>query len=212
MNVYVWVLLAALAVAAAVDWRAVVTGARDIEVLAKPAFLVLLIALAWLLRADTVDYGRFLLAGLVLSLLGDVLLLGRSDRHFLAGLGAFLFAQSCYIAAFRRVPSDGPAWLPMILVALAVGAVLVLRVWPLARAAPREGGPVLGYAAVVGSMAVLAWATGHVVLGLGATLFLFSDALIAYCRYDREPAWGRLVVMVTYHVGQLLIVFGLMRC
>ena len=113
MNVYVWVLLAALAVAAAVDWRAVVTGARDIEVLAKPAFLVLLIALAWLLRADTVDYGRFLLAGLVLSLLGDVLLLGRSDRHFLAGLGAFLFAQSCYIAAFRRVPSDGPAWLPM---------------------------------------------------------------------------------------------------
>ncbi len=212
MNVYVWVLLLALGVAAAVDWRAVASGKRDVEGLAKPAYLVLLILLAWLLRADTVDYGRFLLAGLVLSLIGDVLLLESSTRRFLGGLSAFLAAHLCYLAAFRRVPGDGPAWVPML--ALAVGALVVIgmRVWPIVRRETREGWPVLGYAVVVATMAVLAWATGHVVLGLGATLFAVSDALIGYGRYERELPHGRLAVMVTYHVGQLLIVLGTMRC
>lgn len=212
MNVYAWVLLAALAVTAVLDWRAVAVGKRDTEALAKPAYLVLLIALAWLLHADSVDYGRYLLLGLGFSLVGDVALLGRSEKHFLAGLGAFLVAQICYLAAFRRVPSDGPAWVPMLLVAAVVAGLLALRVWPLVRADPRVGIPVFGYAALAGTMAVVAWASGHVVLSVGATLFLASDALIGYCRFDREPPWGPVAIMVTYHVGQLLIVLGLMRC
>lgn len=212
MNVYAWVLLVALAVLALVDWRAVARGKRDIEGLAKPAFLVLLIVLAWLLRADTVDYGRFLLLGLAASLVGDVLLLESTTRRFLGGLGAFLVAHLCYIAAFRRLPTDGPAEVPMLLVAAAVLAVIGLRVWPIVRREAREGWPVLVYAVVVGAMAVLAWATGHVVVGLGATLFAVSDALIGVARYERELPHGRLAVMVTYHVGQLLIVLGMMRC
>ena len=60
-------------------------------------------------------------------------------------------------------------------------------------------------------MAALAWATGLPVVGIGATLFLASDALIAYDRFVRPLAWGHVVVHITYHLGQLLIVLGMLR-
>ena len=212
MNLYVWVLAIALAVAALADWRAVARGQREVEPLAQPAFMVLLIPLAWLLHADGVSYVQFLLAGLVLSLVGDVLLLGDSDVHFLGGLIAFLLGHLAYIAAFRRVPGDGPIWPGVLLVVLAVGVVVWVRLLPRLRADWREGGPLVLYAAIIGAMAALAWATGLWVVGLGATLFLVSDTVLAYQRFEGDLPHGRLVVMVTYHLAQVLIVVGLLRC
>jgi uncharacterized membrane protein YhhN len=174
--------------------------------------MVLLIALAWLMHADVVSYGQFLLAGLVLSLIGDVLLLGDSDVHFLGGLVAFLLGHLAYIAAFRRVPGDGPIWIGVLLVVLAVGVVLWLRLVPRLRADWREGAPLVLYAVIIGAMAALAWATGLWVVGLGATLFLVSDTVLAYQRFEGDLPHGRLVVMVTYHLAQVLIVVGLLRC
>jgi uncharacterized membrane protein YhhN len=212
VNLYVWVLAIALAVAALADWRAVARGQREIETLAKPAFMVLLIALAWLLHADVVSYGQFLLAGLVLSLVGDVLLLGDSDVHFLGGLIAFLLGHLAYIAAFRRVPGDGPIWPGVLLVVLVVGLVMWVRLLPRLRSDWREGAPLVLYAVIIGAMAALAWATGLWVVGLGATLFLVSDTVLAYQRFVGDLPHGRLVVMVTYHLAQVLIVVGLLRC
>lgn len=212
MNVYAWVLLGALAVAAAADWRAVARGQRDLEAIAKPAYLVVLIAFAWLLHADVVDYGRYLLVGLVFSLIGDVALLGRTKVHFAGGLAAFLAAHLCYIAAMRRVPGVGPLWVPMLLMLLVVLTVLWFGVRPVLRHDWREGSLVIGYAVVIGLMTIVAWATGHVVLALGATLFCASDLLIGYQRYERVLPGGRVAIHVTYHVGQLLIVWGMLRC
>lgn len=212
MNIYAWVLLTAFAVAAVADWAAVARGRRELEALAKPAALVVLLLLAWLLRADTVSYGHFLLAGLVLSLVGDIALLGDSDRRFLAGLGAFLGALLCYLAAFRRLPGQGPIWAMVVLVVLVALAVIGTRILPRVRADWRGGIPLLAYAVVLGAMAALAWATGLVVVGIGATLFLVSDGLLAFDRFERSLPWGRTAVMVTYHVAQLLIVLGAMRC
>jgi len=212
VNLYVWVLAIALAVAALADWRAVARGQREIETLAKPAFMVLLIALAWLLHADVVSYGQFLLAGLVLSLVGDVLLLGDSDVHFLGGLIAFLLGHLAYIAAFRRVPGDGPIWPGVLVVVLVVGLVMWVRLLPRLRSDWREGAPLVLYAVIIGAMAALAWATGLWVVGLGATLFLVSDTVLAYQRFVGDLPHGRLVVMVTYHLAQVLIVVGLLRC
>ena len=211
MNIYAWVLLCAFAVAALADWAAVARRRPDLESVAKPAVLVILILLAWLLRADSVDYGNQLLIGLVLCLIGDVLLLGRSDRHFLAGLIAFLLAHVDYIAAFRRIPGEGPIWWGVIAVAVLGVVVILTKVLPIVRASGRDGIPLVVYALVVGGMAALAWATGLPVVGIGATLFLASDALIAYDRFARPLAWGHVVVHITYHLGQLLIVLGMLR-
>ena len=48
---YAWVLLAALAAVALADWFAVATQRRGVEQVAKPAYVVLLGAFAWLLHA-----------------------------------------------------------------------------------------------------------------------------------------------------------------
>jgi uncharacterized membrane protein YhhN len=144
-------------------------------------------------------------------LVGDILLLGKSDRHFLAGLIAFLVGHVAYIAAFRRIPGEAPIWLGVVLVSVLVVAVVVIRILPIVRASWRDGIPLLAYAAVVGGMAALAWATGLPVVGIGATLFLLSDGVIAYNRFVREVSWAHLVVHITYHLGQLLIVLGMLR-
>ena len=211
MNIYAWVLLFAFAVAALADWTAVARRRPDVESVAKPAVLIILILLAWLLRADSVDYGGQLLIGLVMCLVGDILLLGKSDRHFLAGLIAFLVGHVAYIAAFRRIPGEAPIWLGVVLVSVLVVAVVVMRILPIVRTSWRDGIPLLAYAAVVGGMAALAWATGLPVVGIGATLFLLSDGVIAYNRFVREVSWAHLVVHITYHLGQLLIVLGMLR-
>ena len=211
MNLYAWVLLGALAIAAGVTWLAVARSQRDIETLAKPAFMVILMALAWLLHADAVSYGQQLLIGLVLCLVGDVLLLGDSPRAFLAGLVAFLLGHVAYIAAFRRVPMAEPIWAGIILVALVVAFVLWARLIPTMQRSWRDGGPLVLYAVVLGLMAVLGWATGHLLVAIGGTLFLVSDAVLAYNRFERPLPHGRLIVMVTYHVAQFCIVWGLLR-
>jgi uncharacterized membrane protein YhhN len=212
VNVYAWVLLAALALTAVADWVAVATDRHEVESLAKPAFMVLLVSLAWLLRADTVPYGQFLLLGLVLCLVGDVALLGRTDRAFLIGLVAFLLGHLAYIAAFRRMPTDDPVWPAVALVAFVVGYAAWLFIRPILQRSRRDGIPLLLYAVVVGSMAALAWVTGQVVMAVGASFFLLSDAVLAYDRFESELAHGRLMVMVTYHVGQVLLVVGMLRC
>ena len=57
---------------------------------------------------------------------------------------------------------------------------------------------------VIGVMVVAAWATGHPLVALGATVFMVSDAVLALDRFVRARRFGSLAVMVTYHVGQVL--------
>ena len=40
-------------------------------------------------------------------------------------------------------------------------------------------------------------------------LFFGSDAVIAWNRFVRPFAWAQLVIMVTYHLGQLALVTAL---
>ncbi len=210
MNVYAWVLLAAYGLTAVVDWLAVARGQRDLESVAKPAVIAVLGLLAWLLRADSVSYGVALLVALGLSLLGDVLLLSDSQRRFHAGLVAFLLAHLAYIVAILRLPGPGPIWPGVGLVTLA-GVLAIWWFWPRLRADWLGQAPVLLYAVVVVAMTALAWASGHLVLAVGATLFLLSDLSIGWLRFGGSLPGDRVPTMVTYHLAQLLLVLGLLR-
>ncbi len=110
VNVFGWVLLLAVVVAAVGDWAAVVRRDRSLEQLTKPAVIVLLLAFAWLSHAEAVASGRWLLLGLLLSLAGDALLLGRdpSDERFTRGLVAFLLAHLAYLGALLTMGSAAP--------------------------------------------------------------------------------------------------------
>lgn len=214
MNLFAWVLLAALGVAAGATWWALSRHRPDVAGLSRPAFRVLLLALAWLLRADTVDYGRFLLLALLLGLASDWLRHGRfagSTPGIRAGWAALLLSRVAYVVAIVLVPGGSGLWLGIGLVAVLVAWAVRLARVPAARAAWRHGIPLLGYAVIVAAVPVAAWSTASVGLGVGAAVLLAGDAVLGYERFSRPLAWGPLAVEVLQDVGEVLIVLGMLR-
>ena len=211
MTGVLWAVVAGFAV---LDWYAVWRGSHGLERLAKPLTMVALTAAALSMGAADSASGRWLLAGLVLGLLGDLALLSDSEPRFMAGLSAFLLGHLAYVAAFLPVG-------PQSLVAALPGAVLVLTLVvvvgrPVLGSAGAQGGPglaaaVAAYVLVIGAMVVTAWGTGRPLVAAGATVFMVSDAVLAHARFVRPWRRASLLVMVTYHLGQVLIVLGLLR-
>lgn len=209
-----WVLWLAFAGCAALDWYAVWRGRRTLEAVAKPLTMVALLGAALSLGAADTAPGRWLLVALALCLAGDVALLSKSEPRFLAGLGAFLLGHLAYVAALRPLGGQSiAAALP------GLGAVLLLVLVvgrPVLAATRRQGEPglagaVAAYMIVIGAMVVTAFGTGRPVVAAGALVFMASDAVLALDRFVRPRPWAPLVVMVTYHLGQGLIVAGALR-
>ena len=212
-------LLGIAAVAAVVDWGAVwIDGPRSrmVERVAKPAVLVALVlaALAWpMADGGSVLVRVLLVAALVASLAGDVFLL--SPRRFIPGLVAFLLGHIAYTIAFAQLQGSAP-WL---LAGIAAAAVVVLTVGrALVRAAHREGlgMPVAVYLVAICAMAIAATRTGMPVAIVGAWLFVASDSMLGWGQFrapaegsDRGAARLRLAVIVTYHLGQVLLLLAL---
>lgn len=183
--------------------------------LLKPLTTVLVIAHAWR-RAGPGDRLRApLLAGLLLSLLGDVALLW-PQQGFLPGLVAFLLAHLAYLLAFTRGVRLG-AW-PLAFAGhgLLAAAVLAL-LWPGVPAPLRA--PVLAYVLCLAAMAAQtasAWfarraqadaGTRRRLAGaaVGGLLFVTSDALLAFDRFHSPLPMATLWILASYWAAQWLI-------
>ena len=70
--------------------------------------------------------------------------------------------------------------------------------------------PVAVYTVVIGAMVIYAFTTGVGLIAVGATIFAVSDTVLARDRFVRPWDGAQLLVMVTYHVGQALIVAGVL--
>lgn len=200
------------ALAALANWWAVVAGHRQVMVVAKPLTLAALIAVALVGGATDHPAGRWLLVGLVLCLAGDVFLLSDSEPAFLGGLTSFLLGHLAYVVAFLSLGLGEPAWGLIGMMTLIAAAPWIVRVVP---AAHRDGGgglagAVVAYTLVIGMMVVVTWMTGEWLIGVGATTFMVSDTVLAVNKFVRRHRLGDLAVMVTYHLGQLLIVIGVL--
>ena len=203
------VALAAAVVVAVVDWVAVALGRLALERVAKPAVVVAL--LPAVLAADPVPplVRILVLAALVASLLGDVLLL--PPGRLTEGLAAFLVAQLAYAAAFLAGPQE-PAWLAA---GLVIGGLVIGLVGrPILRGAGRAGlgAPVAVYLVAIVGMAVLATGSASVVAAVGAWLFVASDSLLGWGIFvggrgpGEELRWRRTLVSITYHAAQVMLV------
>lgn len=204
------VLLAVAAGAAVVDWIGVVHSNARVRAVAKPAVIVLLIAVAVALRPHSEIQRQLFVMALLLSLAGDVLLL-LDDRRFIAGLATFLGAHLAYGAGFLaggvapwRLALAGLAVLP---VAAGAGGRVVLAI----AGGPRRAMliPVAIYLVAISSMVALAGGSGNPLAIIGAGLFYSSDGLIAWNRFVRPLPWSGLPIIVLYHLGQAALTMSL---
>jgi uncharacterized membrane protein YhhN len=205
----IWLLPAACAVA---DWYAVARDDRRTETWAKPATLVALIVAALVLGATDSSAGTWLLVALVLGLAGDVFLLGDSDTRFQLGLGAFLLGHLAFLVSFTRLGLDPAGWAWVAWVVLFVCLLATRQVAPATyvRSGWTLAAPVALYTVVIGAMVIVAFDTGEPLIAVGATVFAASDSILAVNRFVRPITWAPVAVMVTYHVGQALIVAGVL--
>ena len=207
---------------AAADWALAWREKHLWRWITKPAVLVLLIA--WFTQVGRWQEGlAWFGLGLVFSLLGDIFLQAPA-RFFLPGVGAFLLAHLAYIAGFLQGELAWH-WGMLAPLALAAGAFTVLtrrvRAGLCCQGETSLAAPVTVYALVLCVMALAAsttlfrpdWATGPAwLMTVGAWLFLASDSVLALNRFVKPVANADLVVMVTYHLAQVLIAAGaLMR-
>ena len=204
-------LLSMLALAcAALCIRAERRGERRAVYVSKPATMLCVIAIAALGSPSPTDpYAMAILAGLVLSLAGDVWLMLPSDR-FAAGLASFLLAHLCYVAAFA-----GPVGLrggPLgLLPFVGAGCLVLACVLP----GVRGGALRVAVVAYVTAIAAMGWQaterahdladSGAQLAAVGAVLFLCSDSALAWNRFRRPFGEAQAVVLSTYFGGQWLI-------
>lgn len=150
---------------------------------------------------------RWVLAGLWLSLAGDVALLW-PDKGFLPGLVSFLAAHLAYLVAFTRRQRLAAWWPAFAAYALVAGSIL-WGLWPGLPGALRV--PVLAYVLCLAAMAAQAavlWRRGEPrgrVLALGGALFVASDALLATNRFAGPLPLPGLWILSTYWAAQWCI-------
>jgi uncharacterized membrane protein YhhN len=200
------------AACAAADWLAIWRGDERRRRLTKPAATVVLVAIAAVAGEMAGDARAFLVIATLLCLAGDVALLGDSDERFLAGLSAFSLGHVAYVLTALLV---GVSW-PRLAVAFPILVVLLgfQIVTRMLAGALRHGGrpmlvAVVVYTLIISAMVITATGTPSWLAFAGATWFAISDSMIAYNRFVRPFHQADLPIMVTYHVGQLLLIAGL---
>lgn len=194
--------VAAVALLLAAERAGSRAGVRLWKPLASSAF----VAAALLHGALASGYGRLVLAALVLSLVGDVLLIARAQATFLAGLGAFLLAHVLYAAAFV-VRGVAATWTAVALVVLGVAALPVAR-WLLPHVPREMKGPVVAYMVVITAMVALGAGQvgleGRALVLLAAGCFYLSDLSVARDRFV-APGFSNLTWgLPLYYLAQLL--------
>ena len=152
-------------------------------------------------------YGRAVLAALVLSWIGDVLLMSARSAVFLAGLGAFLLAHVAFGAAFCLRGEAWP-WTAGALALLILPAAIVSR-WLRPHLPAEMRVPVHAYIAVITAMLALAVGTAAAgspaLILVGALAFYLSDLSVANDRFVRPGFLNRLWGLPLYYAAQLCL-------
>lgn len=179
---------------------------KALKWVAKPVASLGFVGAAVAAGALATPYGVAVLGALLLSTLGDVLLIPEGAKGaFLGGLGAFLLAHVAFAVAFwvRGVDVLGiGAALPV----LGVFAALVGR-WLVPHVKPSMKGPVVAYILAIAAMVTLAAgavaAGAPALIGAAAVTFLVSDLFVARQRFVTPGLVNRVFGLPLYYGAQL---------
>ena len=166
----------------------------------------LICLIAWVLLTARDRYASLILAGLIFSLAGDVLL-EISDDLFVPGLLAFLIGHVWYIAAFISATRQLKLMRALPFTAWVIIAYLILL--------PNLKDMAVPVAAYVIAIGVMMWrASARVGAGgrtspdqwaalIGAILFGLSDTVLALDKFNALSIGPSFTVIVLYWLGQL---------
>jgi uncharacterized membrane protein YhhN len=207
---------------AVLNWYAVTVTNKKIEYIAKTATLtILLIAYAARLPFPLGWWQVVFGAGLLFSLFGDVFLMLPSDQ-FVLGLLSFLLAQIAYIAVFNFGGLE--LNVATILMVIAIALIAIPVIGSIVSALRKTGRsrlviPVMVYGLC---LSLMFWSTAATLYrpewsrfdaGLvvfGGTAFFLSDSILAWDRFVKPISRARLLTMVTYHLAQFALTFGIL--
>jgi uncharacterized membrane protein YhhN len=213
------ILLLAALIFAALESLALWKNWLRLEYVAKPA--VMLTLFTWLLTSVGLNgvlvwFGL----GILLSLVGDILLMISFEKYFLAGLIAFLLAHLAYVIGFNIPLPEFSAWGIFLSVMIGLGGTRVIRriLEPLAaQGLNRMRIPIIIYGTVISLMLLSAlvklsditWDAGaSLLVSVGALLFYISDIILAWNKFVSPIKHGRIYNIAAYHLGQIALIAG----
>jgi uncharacterized membrane protein YhhN len=160
---------------------------------------------------------RFMIAGLLFSWAGDIILeFSESNGNmFIPGLICFLMAHVMYLTVFITTPGKNSiigTRIPLLLPVIIYGIALVLYLYGDLNEMKL---PVILYAIVI--LLMLAGAINRIdkvnkksfwLVLAGAILFVISDSAIAFNKFSYKFEYSGVLIMSTYITAQYLIVKG----
>lgn len=204
----------------AADLIAVQLHYKIAEYIFKPLIVIWLLAYFILeTRSIKSKLKKWIMAALLLSWLGDVLLMLQGDNSlfFLLGLSAFLVAHIFYILFFHfvRVKENVKSRWYLVLIAVVYYSLLIMLLSPWLGDMKL---PVRIYGIVISFMFMLAMHMPFIKnknagwwMMAGALLFVVSDSVLAVNKFYEPFEIAGVIIMLTYGLAQLFITEGSIR-
>ncbi|WP_194776664.1 lysoplasmalogenase [Pararhodonellum marinum] len=189
--------------------------------LTKPLILITLISYFYFNSSpiQNTTLRKSILAALLFSLMGDILLL--FPNLFLYGLGAFFMAHICYIIAFKICQAQtnilkGVNFIKLFFYNLVFYIPAAFVYFLIRNNLQQMKIPVILYIIVILTMVTTARerfkrtnTSSFWQVMVGASLFYISDGILALNLFFQPIQDGGIMIMGTYILAQLLIVMGL---
>lgn len=220
----VWLYFAIFVIFTAVHLYASYIKRDSLRAPTKPVILLAILGmyLEWA-HSHGADPSAFVVFALVTSWLGDVFLIPKGIKWFTAGGISFGVSHILFILAYKESGIIFSAINPfvIVLISLVYAAAVVIIFKNLKRSLPKPlFYPMFFYLMANGAMNAFAWFRllsgscsflSGLVTGIGALMFFVSDCTLFFVRFDKNsPIKNHFLVMLTYSVGEFLIVLGLM--
>lgn len=190
------------------EWRVLPV----LRIVSKVAASTAFVALATANGAFNSNYGRSILAALVLSWIGDIMLLSLRSSMLVGGIAAFFIAHLAFAAAFLTLPLNAMWFGAGLLSMAAVAAILLVWLWPYLDSIYRFAVP--AYLAAIIMMTSLAVgslsADGSRLLAVGAITFAVSDISVARDRFVQRSFVNRAWGLPLYYAAQVMFAMSVL--
>ncbi|MBQ1422159.1 MAG: lysoplasmalogenase [Firmicutes bacterium] len=212
-----YVFLAVFIIATAIHLYASLKQDKKMRNMTKP--FILLALLGFYVLAARVP-STFIILALIFSWLGDVLLMPKGVKWFTAGGIAFMISHVFFILGYLKDVNFAaiPVWLVILLAVFFVSVVTYIFSKLKPHLPKALFYPMFLYLLINGAMncfAIFRWVSvpsaATLTTAIGAALFFISDSSLFFVRFNKESRMKtHFLVMLTYSIGELLIVLGLL--